>query len=506
MQPEVQELVKTWEEIGHLEGIHSLLHWDQATQMPKGAIEARGKQGALVSTLIHERMTSSDLKKQLEQFVDIESGSLKRESLEPMQARMVQEMARDFKRANCFPAAFIEKQSTLQTASQAAWEKAYAKDDFALFAPHLERMIDLAKEKADYASGGHDCAYDALLDEFEPGFTTKQVDQLFDELKTATMSLLQKIDSSENKINDDFFHREYDEQSQWELLKEVVAGLGLSDQNSRVDKSVHPFCTHFHTTDVRITSRVSKNKLKESLSATIHEAGHAFYELGLNKDWFGTPLAKAIGAGVHESQSRFWEQVLGCTESFSKWLLPYIQNKFPTEFSQVNAHQLYQGFNTVRPSFIRVEADELTYNLHVIIRYEIEKGMLEGKIKANDVPEVWNSKYQEYLGITPPTNKVGCLQDVHWSWAAFGYFPTYTLGNLMSVVTFEACQKKFPQLDDMLAGGDFAPIRTWLKEVLHSKGRSMNANEYVKSLTGAEFGTEAFIKYTNQKYQDLYGF
>ncbi|MBT5855032.1 carboxypeptidase M32 [bacterium] len=498
-----KSLIDQLRPIKQLGGISALLGWDQETYMPSGAVEARADQSALLSGVIHEKWTSAELRKELEKWIDVETGTCHDKSLPPESKQFIQEVYRDWRQSNALPKDFVEAFSKQTSLSQHAWQDARKTNDFKAFAPHLESMIRMAKEKAEHV-GYKTVPYDALLDEFEPGGTQAQLTPLFKTLREGIVDLLKDIQESDAtfaKLTGPF-----DEQAQWDFGIDVLNEMGYDFDRGRQDISGHPFTTDFHPTDVRVTTRVDESNIMEAFSSTAHEGGHGLYEQGFDQEWYGTPFCDSISLGIHESQSRLWEHYVGTSWSFWKGHHAKLQSYFPDKLSGIDTKEFYRSINQVQPSLIRVGADEVTYNLHILIRFEMEQHLFNETVNVMDLPEMWNAKYKEYLGITPPTDSDGILQDVHWSFGLFGYFPTYTLGNLYGRMMFEQAEQELPNLAANIEEGHLTGLTQWLNHKVHQVGRRRSAADLIKDITQKELTPEPFLKYLRHKYGTIYGF
>lgn len=496
---EYDQLLKAARNIRTLKGIISLLHWDQETYMPSGSNGIRSEQIELLSGIMHREHTGKTFSNTLGKLVDLKSG---KPLVKGLNKAELKEFYRDYKLATALPVSFVEEFARLTSESALAWQEARKKDDFQLFLPHLEKIIAMCKKKADLI-GYKNHPYDALLDEYEPGMTTKEVANEFSSLKKSIVSLLKKIQGSK-QVNDSFLKGNFSEKKQMEFAEILLKGIEFDKTKGRLDLSTHPFSSSTHPSDSRITSRIHKNEFMSHIRSVMHECGHSFYEMGLPEDKYGSPLGDAISLGIHESQSRFWETRIGLSKPFWKHFLPQLKEHF--KLNNVTLDSFYKAINKVSPSFIRVEADEVTYPLHVILRFELETELINGKLKVKDIPEAWNGKMQELLGITPPNNTLGCLQDIHWSLGSFGYFPTYTLGNMYAAHLFTAFEKAFPKWEEKLAKGEIHFIHEWLTENIHRHGKAYTGKELLKNITGKPFSADAYNKYLSDKYKSIYGF
>ena len=489
--------------VSRLRKVAALLAWDQETYMPTGGAAARADQLSLILSLAHGRFTGSDFRHSLGQFVDLESGQVTRNNLQPHEIRMLEMTWRDWRHDVSIPVEFIRDLALLTSKAQQVWEQAREKSDFALFAPYLEKIVVMKRQEAEYL-GYQDEPYDALIDIFEPGMTSRKLEALFNALRPVLVNLSTQIRQANRPNRRPILTQNYEESIQWEFGLEVLTDMGYDFSRGRQDRSAHPFTTDFHPTDVRITTRLNPNDLAMGLFGTIHEGGHALYEQGLDERYFGTPLCEAISLGIHESQSRLWENYVGRSRPFWMWYYPRLQKLFPGQLGKVSLDDFYAAINAVAPTPIRVEADEVTYNLHIMLRFDLERAMLNGSVAIKDLPELWNAKMQEYLGITPKNDAEGVLQDIHWSLGAIGYFPTYTLGNLYGRQLYEAARQQIDGLEDRIAKGDLKSLREWLHTNIYRVGRAKTADELMLELSGRSLSTEPFNRYLEDKYGQLY--
>ncbi|MBI4212504.1 MAG: carboxypeptidase M32 [Deltaproteobacteria bacterium] len=485
-------------DLSALSGAMGLLGWDQETMMPKKATEARSEQISALAGVLHERATAKQLGDWLHELRANSS------ELSADEQPCVREWLRDYEKSVKIPPELAKELAKTTSLSQHAWAEARKKSDFAAFAPWLKKVVDLKRQQAD-ALGYEGVRYDALLDNYEPRMTVKELDPIIEGVRQGLVPIVAAIHESKKKITNVLITKKYPEAQQEKLCREVVVAMGLDGDMSRMDRSTHPFCGGTHATDVRITTRFSEKWLPAALYGAIHEAGHGLYEQGVDPKYYGTPLAESISLGIHESQSRLWENLVGRSEPFSRYLFPKLKKYFPSVVRSANAQKFYEAINTVKPSFIRVEADEVTYNLHVVLRYEIERALIGGDIQVKELPGVWNDKMQTYFGIRPKKDADGVMQDVHWSAGLFGYFPTYLLGNLYAAQWWEKIQKKIPDLNQQIAKGKFLVLREWLRENIHRHGRRYSASELVERVTGKSLTAEPFLAYLHAKYGNLYG-
>lgn len=498
----IDRLKKELRYIGNLRGAAALLHWDQETYMPAGGGEARADQIAMLETLAHEHLVGPGIKEPLSDVVDINSGTPAAE-LSGENRRLVTEIWRDYHRAAALPGDFVEELSKITSQAQQIWASARAENDYKKFAPWLEKIIALKMREIGYLGQGGK-PYDTLLDEYEPGMTSGEVARLFGNIRQRLVPLVQKIKTSGIDTGQDILRKKYSADKQWEFGLSVLKDMGYDFNRGRQDRSAHPFTINFHPTDVRITTRVDEHDFASAFGSTVHEGGHGLYEQGLKPEWFGTPFGDAISYGIHESQSRLWENLIGLSKPFWNHYYPRLQKVFPENLTGVSVDQFYRAMNTVEPSLIRVSADEATYNLHIMLRFEIESQIINEGLPVAELPDAWNDKMEAYLGIRPDSDTNGVLQDVHWSFGGFGYFPTYALGNLYNVPILNQARRELPDLDSQIASGQLLPLRTWLKTRIHEIGRRKTASELILDLTGKPLSAEPFLDYLEAKYSDIY--
>jgi len=485
-----------------LESIHYLLEWDQETYMPKDAIEFRSEQLELMASLVHKQRTAPSFKKALSKLINIETGSIVDNTLSAEEMAAAREWRRDYLQAVKLPSSYVKLLAKTSSKALHAWSEARRHNNFKAFAPHLEKLITLNKKKAEYL-GYKDHPYDALLDLYEPEMKTAYLTELFGKLKISLTELLKSI-QAKPKHPIGFIHQDYPVGHQMRFGHILLKGMGFSDTMSRLDTSSHPFCSALNPKDVRMTTRLIPTLPLSNIFSVIHEGGHGIYEAQLNDKMYGTPLCSAISLGIHESQSRFWETLIGRSLPFWKHYYPLLQKEFPDQLGSVPLDNFYRAVNNVEASMIRVEADEVTYCLHVIIRFELEKALIEGSLKVKDLPAAWNNKMKEYLGICPSADSEGCLQDIHWSMGAFGYFPTYALGNLYAAQFFATFEKAHSNWQERVAKGELGFIKEWLKENLHKYGRQYTPPEIIKKITGRALEATPYVNYLQQKYKEIY--
>lgn len=498
----IQALKNELKEIADLKGAVNVLYWDMETYMPKGGSAARAKQAAMLDAMAHERFIGKGVSKPLGELMDIDSGTVLND-LDDGTSRLINEIWKDYHRAAALPKEFVEELSEESSKAHIVWVEAREKNNYNLFAPHLEKIISLKHKEIKYI-GTKNSPYDTLLDEYEPGFTTSDISILFGELKESLIPMIKIIQESGIDTKQEIVHQHYDGEKQWGFSEEILKDMGYDFDCGRQDKSVHPFTINFHPTDVRVTTRINENNLLDCLTGSIHEGGHALYEQGLDQDWYGTPFCQAISYGIHESQSRLWENLVGLSKPFWEYYFPKLQKIFPENLSNTSLDKFYRAINTVKPSPIRVDADEMTYNLHIMLRFDIEKLIINEGADVSSLPALWNDRMEEYLGIRPDTDAVGVLQDVHWSHGSFGYFPTYALGNLYNIVMFNRAKEEIPKLKENIQSGKLLPLRNWLKDNIHTVGRKQTAKEMIRSMSGNELSPQPFIEYLQKKYSKIY--
>jgi len=484
--------------IEDLKAAAGVLAWDQETFMPDGGAEARAQQLSTLQSMAHEQFASDETGNLLDEAAD----ALDTDDPLDDDAALVRVTRRDYERAARVPASLVAELSEATSKAKQAWKRARTEDDFSIFAPHLETLVDLLIEKAE-AIGYDDEPYDALLEEFEPGLSTAEVASTFENLREDLVPLVDAIADSP-QLDDDPLHRSYPQPKQKEFGEQVLAEIGYDFDRGRQDVSAHPFTTSFSPTDVRITTRYDESYLPSAFFSMIHEGGHALYEQGVDPDLARTPLADGASLGIHESQARFWENHVGRSRPFWRHYFPQLQDAFPDAVGDTSLDAFYRAINRVEPSLIRVEADEVTYNLHVMLRFELERGLIDGSVAVNDLPTLWNEAMNDYLGVVPDTDANGVLQDVHWSMGSFGYFPTYTLGTLTAAQLTEAIRNEISNVDEQVANGQFDDILDWLRTHVHRHGRKLEAPDLLTRATGQELSAAPWLRYAENKFGALY--
>jgi carboxypeptidase Taq len=487
-------------EIQRINSAASLLSWDQETYMPAGGGEARAEQISTLQGIAHQKLVSPEIERLLASWLDPETGEIQDtpgETWDEPSRSLLREVWRDYSRAKKLPSDFVIKLSRECSLAQQVWAEAKENHAFSQFLPNLRTVLSLKREEAEYL-GYRDSPYNALLDVYEPDSTIAALRPLFAQVKERLVPLLRKIQQSSVQIDDTILFHTFDQTRQLEFA------MGYDFERGRLDLSAHPFTTSFHPTDVRVTTRVHEHDLQSCLFSCIHEGGHGLYDQGLDPRYFGTPLGDSVSLGIHESQSRMWENCVGRSRAFWRFFYPMLQQTFHHQLRSLDGEQFYAAINRVKPSLIRVEADELTYNLHIMLRFEIEQDLVEGRTRPEDLPGIWNRKMEEYLGIVPSNDAEGVLQDVHWSLGAFGYFPTYTLGNLYSVQFYEQAKLEIPHLEDEIAAGQLMVLQRWLGQKIHRWGRMFTPDHLSRRVTGKSLDPEPFLSYVEKKYGEIY--
>ncbi len=486
-------------EAADLRSAASLLSWDQQTYMPAKGGEARGQQLATLDKLAHQKATADEVGRLLEdlkrEFTSADGAS--------DDAALVRVAARDYDKAVRVPPEFVAEHAIVTSKAFEAWAEAKSKSDFSIFRPHLEKVVELVRKYVTFFPPA-DHPYDILLDDYEPGMKTADVQAIFNGLRPKQVELIKAI-ASRPQVNGKFLHKKYDEQKLWDFSAEVTRYFGYDWSRGRMDKAPHPFETSFSVNDVRITNRFEPERPLATLFMAWHESGHGMYEQGVNPAYERTSLAHGTSPAIHESQSRMWENLVGRSLPFWQFFYPKLKKFFAGQLDGVSLKNFYKAINRVEPSFIRVNADEATYNLHIMLRLELEIAIVEGAVAPRDLPEIWNAKMQEYLGITPPGDALGVLQDVHWSRGLIGYFSTYALGNLVSAQLWEKINQDIKDLDDQVRKGKFEALLAWLREHVHRHGRRYDPQDLVQKVTGSRITPEPYIRYLTAKYSDIYG-
>ena len=495
MNPEkaYSELVRLSREESVLASCIDVLDWDQETYMPRTGVEHRAEQMALLAGLLHDRATNP----RYEELLTAVEGSSLVEDADSPEAVNVRELRRDYDRERKLPRRLVQEIARVTTRASKIWEKARKKNDFKSFAPWLDKVVALSREEAD-AVGHNGTRYDALLDEYEPGMTTEKLSLLFTQLIADLVPLVDSLRGQAPARN--VLDGTFDIDRQRVFTDSIVSAIGFDLEGGRLDLAQHPFCTQLGPGDVRIGTRYYQDNVSRGIFVCLHEAGHGLYEQGLDAAHYGTPMGEPASLGMHESQSRLWENLVGRSEGFWRHFYPQLQSMFHDAFHDVSLETFRRSINRVEPHLIRVEADEVTYNLHIVIRFELERKLLDGDLAAADLPGAWNELYQRYLGVTPPDDRTGCLQDNHWAEGLIGYFPTYTLGNIFAAQIFAAAERSIGPLEDAFAVGDFRGLRSWLADNIHRHGMRYRSDALVERASGVSPKTLPLIESLTKRY------
>ena len=494
----LDELKAIINDVADLNGAIAVLGWDQQTYMPQGGAETRGEQTATLSRIKHNTFTQPRVGELLE---DLEKKGF--EDPDSVDARMVKVTRKEYDKSTKVTVDWVTEYSQVTTLAYTAWEHARAENDFSKFQPYLEKVFELRKQYADFFKP-YDHVYDPLLDDFEPGLKTAEVKKIFGRVREKQVDLLKRI-REKQQVKDTFIMKNYDQDKQLAFGKKVITSFGYDWNCGRQDIVAHPFSTTFGYGDIRITTRFLKDNGVSGLFSTMHEAGHAMYEQGIRADLKRSLLFTGASMAIHESQSRMWENLVGRSKDFWIYFYPEFQKTFPEHLASVSLNDFYKGINKVEPSLVRVEADEATYNLHVMLRLEIEIALLEGSIDVKDLPEIWNTRMKEYLGVTPPNDAKGVLQDVHWSAGYIGYFPTYSLGNLISAQLWEKINREIPGLSAEIRSGKFESLLDWLRRNIHQYGAMYEPKELILKVTSTTIDPDPYLRYLENKFSEIYG-
>ena len=500
MSNRLQELKDVLGEVSDINRAAAVLAWDQETYMPRGGVENRADQLTTLRRIAHVRFTSDEVGG----LLDGAAGDVSSLPFDSDEASLVRVTRRDYDHARKLPSNLVAEIARAGATARPVWERAREDADFKLFAPFLEKNVELNRRVAD-ALGYKGHPYDALLDRTEPGMTTDQLRNVFEELKQAIVPLVAEVSRHADALDDSVLHRGFDPDGQVNYALQVVKRLGYDLERGRQDLSTHPFTISFGRGDVRITTRVSRDFFSECLFGSIHEAGHGMYNQGIGQNLDRTPLWSGASPGVHESQSRLWENLVGRSAAFWRHFFPSLRDTFPAQLKGMDDDGFYRAVNKSYASLIRVEADEVTYNLHILLRFELENELLEGSLKVSDLPEAWNARVKSYLGIDVPNDRDGVLQDIHWSGVSFATFPGYTLGNLMGAQLMAKVRVDVPDLDAQIERGEFGNLLTWLQTNVYRHGRKFTPNELMERVTGTALTPEPWIAYVREKFGALYG-
>ncbi len=497
-----RRLYELWGEIRDLQSVKDLLDWDQETYLPPGGVENRAKIAATVAAVKHQRMTSPELQDVLATCAEAPEDSIL--------AAQVRCARLEVDRAVRMPESLVREIAQARSTGGANWQKARAESDFSMFEANLRRLIELRRQEAaamqqDHGDdNGDGNAYDAMIHRFEPGATEASLAPLFQELRDALTPLVRSAKESGTTVDESPARGDFPEDRQQQFTRMLAQSIGFDFDIGRIDRSTHPFCIGINPTDVRMTWRCRATDFRSAVFGILHESGHGMYEQGLPAEWIRTPICDAISLGIHESQSRLWENHVGRSRGFWTWAFPRYREAFP-DAAETDVESLWPLLHTVRPSLIRVEADEATYNLHIIVRFELERKIFAGELEVEDLPAAWDDLYEELLGIRPGNAAEGVLQDVHWSQGMFGYFPTYTLGNVIAAQLYEAAESDLGDLEELFTRGEFRPLLDWMRDKIHRHGGRYDALDLVERATGKPLAADALLAYLRQTTEEVYG-
>ncbi|KAG9071099.1 hypothetical protein KI688_008642 [Linnemannia hyalina] len=527
-----EKLVVLLKDISHINGISSLLGWDQMVMMPKNAEDARANHMSVLDATIHDMETSPILGALLEECERRRlAGELSNE-LNPYELANIRIALKSYRQETLVPKDVVRALATSTAKANGAWKEAREASDWSKFAPLLEEQVMLTRQKAAYMINGGVCEearkinqkaraaqglsdedecykgyYQVLVDKFESGFKVDRLQVLFADLKKDLIPLIAKIKAKNFQHENGFLKGDFDIKKQAEFSDKFPTRMGFDMDAGRLDESTHPFCSNAHPTDVRLATRYASDNFQEGITSTIHETGHALYEQGRNKEYVDTPVSSPLSVGIHESQSLLWERLVMLSKPFWTYALPLLKEQFPDRenLQAVDVDQFYLAFNRVEPTLIRLEADEVTYSMHIILRYEIEKALIEGDIQVADVPALWNAKMKEYLGLDVTEDRLGCLQDIHWSVGIIGYFPTYTLGSIYAVQIYNHAREEIPDWDEHMAKGNLTVLKEWLNKNVHESGSlHESGDDLIFGLTGKPLDSSLYVKYLTEKYTTIY--
>ncbi|WP_243136909.1 carboxypeptidase M32 [Alkaliphilus serpentinus] len=501
LQSRVDGLKELIKRMKHYTEAAALMQWDLETGAPTKSVEVRSEVIGTIATESFKISVSDEMGKYIDELSQPENF----DQLDDIMKASIKRLKKEYDRFKKIPSDKYQEYMVLLAQSQAMWKEAKSKKDFSIFLPNLKKIVEFQRLFVElWGYQGH--PYNSLLDTFEPEMTVVKLDKIFSELRDKLVELHKRIVATGYTPDQSIFEQSFNIEKQKELSIRVLNSMGYDFEAGRMDESAHPFTLKLNPGDVRITTKYEETKLMSALYSTIHEGGHALYEQNISKDLTYTPLNEGASMGIHESQSRFWENMLARSLDFWHFFQKELMEVFPEEFKGISIEKIYHSINKVENSLIRIYADELTYGLHIILRYEVEKGLITGDIEVEDLPRIWNEKIQEYLGVTPKDDSEGVLQDVHWSAGLFGYFPSYALGNIYAAQFVEKMESDLENYQVMVRNGEFGQIKNWLIENIHRHGRSLSPEELIKQITGEGINPKYFIDYLEKKYSDIYGF
>lgn len=503
LEKNFDEMLKYFKEfiqkIEHYNNTIGLLHWDLSTGAPEKGVTERAAIIGMLASEAFQMSTSIDM----EQYLNYFSESENNEKLDNIMEAVIKECRKDFDRFKKIPQEKYREYVQLTSEAQSVWEKAKNTDDFSLFSPYLEKIVNFNIEFIELW-GYEGNKYNTLLDYYEPGMSVEKLDKIFKDLRNYIVSLLSRMKEAKDKPDDTLLKQYFNLTKQKKVCRDILQTIGYDFKAGRLDESEHPFTIGINPGDVRVTTHYYPENFSSAFFSSLHEGGHGLYEQNIDKNLIGTPLYTGTSLGIHESQSRFWENMVGRSFSFWKYYYNQLSEVFPDELKEIALEDFYRAINKVEPTLIRVEADELTYNLHIMIRYEIEKALINQEIKVSDLPAVWKEKMKEYLGIEPANDKEGVLQDVHWSSGLMGYFPSYTLGNIYAAQFYNTLKKEINNLDKLISNGELLPIKEWLGEQIHKYGKLLSPSAIIKQVTGEESNSKYLIEYLEDKFTRIY--
>jgi len=498
-QSTFDEVKRRLAEIHYLGRAKALFDWDERTMMPPGGAESRAEQVAALVRVRHEKLASDELGRLLDELQPFGEEL----SYESDEAALIRVARRDHEKARRVPVELLAEMARAASVAENVWREAKRRNDFGLFLPHLDRNVYLRLRYAHCFEREH--VYDPLLDDYEPGMKTSEVTAILADLREALVPLVEEVSPRAAEVDDTFLRKTFPVDGQRALVRRMLGALPMPSESWRLDETTHPFQMSLSPTDVRLTTRYDEDDLPAAVFAALHEYGHGLYENGVDPALDGTPLGRPTSLGLHESQSRMWENHVGRSLPFWRRFYGALDESFPGSLDGVGAEGFFRAVNKVQPSLIRIEADELTYDLHILLRFELECELFEGELEPRDLPEAWNERTQSYLGIEVPDDAHGVLQDVHWAGGDFGYFPTYSLGNVIAAQLWEKAREALPDLDNQIEAGDFEPLREWLREHVHRHGRKFSAAEVVERATGRPIEVGPYVRYLTSKFRTLYG-
>ena len=494
----IETLKEKLSEISRFQQVMSLMHWDLETGAPNKSFEYTSDTLGELSAQLYRMETSDEIGHLINKLTNEDEF----ENLNEDDKRMIKLVKKEYERTKKLPEEFVKEFSKLTSKAQKYWAEAREKNDFTIFQPYLEKIVKMSIQEAEYV-GYEKNRYDALLDMYEPGMTTKELKRIIEDLKFKLVDFVKELSEKGTKPEEDFLFKKYDVKKQKELSMKALKLMNYDFDAGRLDVAAHPFTIKINPGDVRITTRYQEKDIRDSFFSTIHEGGHALYEQGISVKYADTPLYDGASMGVHESQSRYWENILGRSQEFWKYFYPTMKENFE-QLNNIELNDFYKAINVVEKSLIRVDADEVTYNLHIMLRFEIEEALINEKIKVEDLPKIWNKKMKEYLDVVPENDSVGVLQDVHWSHGSFGYFPSYMLGNLFSAQFFNQMKKDIPNYKELVESGDLKTILNWLRKNIHKHGKKYEPNELLEKVTSEKLNPDYFMDYLKEKYTKVY--